>query len=155
HPEYRHVSADTALPAGEQRLTPIYPSTAGFTQISWRRLSEQALARLDGAPGPLLPDDCLPPALRLSLTEALRFLHRPPAGTDLAMLAEGRHPFQQRLVFEELLAHQLSLRRLRQRARRQQAPALHDGQQLAAALRARLPFALTDAQQRAVAEILA
>ncbi|TNF33142.1 MAG: ATP-dependent DNA helicase RecG [Gammaproteobacteria bacterium] len=152
HPEYRHTT--TAMLADDGRLTPIYPTTAGFTQQRWRMLTEQALARLDHGLGQSLPDALLPDALRVSLADALHFLHRPPRGVDLKQLAEGVHPFQQRLAFEELLSHNLSLRRLRARLQQHSAPAMKAPGQLSQQLLQRLPFTLTGAQQRAVHDIV-
>jgi ATP-dependent DNA helicase RecG len=80
-------------------------------------------------------------------------VHRPPADADIAALMLGRHPAQQRLAFEELLTHHLSLKRLRAQVRRHAAPALGGDGSQRAALRANLPFAMTQAQQRVVAEI--
>jgi ATP-dependent DNA helicase RecG len=124
HPECRRLDPDT--PPVSDRLTPIYPATAGLQQFTLRALAEQALAQLDA--GALLPE-LLPPALRAqlqlpSVAEAVQLLHRPPSDASLAELDGGRHPAQRRLAFEELLAHQLSLRRLRERMRRQAAPPL-------------------------------
>ncbi len=51
------------------------------------------------------------------LREALRYVHRPPREAQLDELAAGRHPAQRRLAFEELLAHQASLRLLKRAAR--------------------------------------
>jgi ATP-dependent DNA helicase RecG len=82
----------------------------------------------------------------------VRLLHQPPAETSVAELENGRHPARQRLAFEELLAHQISLRRLRERTRRQVAPPLA-GSSLSQRFLERLPFALTHAQQRVLAEI--
>ncbi|MGH8355222.1 MAG: OB-fold nucleic acid binding domain-containing protein, partial [Pseudomonas sp.] len=120
HPEYRALSGAEAIPV-EQCLTPIYPTTEGLTQQRLRQLSEQALARL----GPRSLPDWLPAELardyRLGpLDEAIRYLHRPPADADLEELAAGRHWAQQRLAFEELLTHQLSLQRLRESLRAQE-----------------------------------
>ena len=70
------------------------------------------------------------------------------------MLA-GRHPCQQRLAFEELLAHYLSLRSLRALAETEEAPELSDGSAEVDEFVASLPFNLTGAQQRVVDEILA
>ncbi|MCB0271330.1 MAG: DEAD/DEAH box helicase, partial [Calditrichaeota bacterium] len=86
--------------------------------------------------------------------EAVRLLHQPPADTAVAELESGRHPARRRLAFEELLAHQLSLRRLRESTRRQAAPPLAGGG-LSQRFVERLPFALTAAQQRVLAEIAA
>ena len=91
----------------------------------------------------------LPPLL-----ESLRLIHHPPPGTDLDALLERRTPACQRIVLEELVAQQLSLRRARQlRAGQRGQPLVNrDGE---AALLASLPFALTGAQRRVCDEIAA
>ncbi len=149
HPEWRRV--DEAAPV-EEHLTPIYPSTEGLHQLSLRKLAGQALERLDQVP------DWLPQGLRTELGlpglhAALELLHRPPPDVPWAALENGSHPAQRRLAFEELLAHQLSLRALRARVQRHRAPELPGDAALEAAFRARLPFALTGAQERVLAEL--
>ncbi|MEK8078421.1 ATP-dependent DNA helicase RecG [Pseudomonas sp. XK-1] len=153
HPEYRALSGSEPI-AVEQTLTPIYPTTEGLTQQRLRALSEQALARL----GPHSLPDWLPRELaddyQLSpLDQAIRYLHRPPPDADLEELAEGRHWAQHRLAFEELLTHQLSLQRLRESVRAQQAPALPLAKTLPQQYLANLGFTPTGAQQRVGAEI--
>lgn len=153
HPEYRALSGSEPI-AVEQTLTPIYPTTEGLTQQRLRQLSEQALARL----GPHSLPDWLPRELaddyQLSpLDQAIRYLHRPPPDADLEELAEGRHWAQHRLAFEELLTHQLSLQRLRESVRAQQAPALPLAKTLPQQYMANLGFTPTGAQQRVGAEI--
>jgi ATP-dependent DNA helicase RecG len=153
HPEYRALGDSTMVPV-EQSLTPIYPATEGLTQQRLRNLSQQALARLDRHSLP----DWLPAELareyRLGpLDEALRYLHRPPPGADLEELAAGRHWAQQRLAFEELLTHQLSLQRLRASVRSQQAAALQPPGRLAERFIAGLGFSPTAAQLRVAAEV--
>ena len=153
HPEYRALTGDEP-PAVEQTLTPIYPTTEGLTQQRLRQLSEQALARL----GPHSLPDWLPRELAREyelapLDQAIRYLHRPPPDADLEELAEGRHWAQHRLAFEELLTHQLSMQRLRESARAQQAPALPAAQRLPRQFLDNLGFAPTGAQQRVGAEI--
>ena len=153
HPEYRALTGDEP-PAVEQTLTPIYPTTEGLTQQRLRQLSEQALARL----GPRSLPDWLPRELAREyelapLDQAIRYLHRPPPDADLEELAEGRHWAQHRLAFEELLTHQLSMQRLRESARAQQAPALPAAQRLPRQFLDNLGFTPTGAQQRVGAEI--
>ena len=148
HPEFRVVQPDTPLP---QALTPVYPSTAALPQAYLRKAVASALAR---APlGELLPPEVLPPGLP-ALRDALMLLHHPAPGTPLATLEDHSHPAWQRLKFEELLAQQLSQAQAQAARSRLAAPALApapDG--LHARLGAALPFALTAAQQRVVAEI--
>ena len=156
HPEYQRLEEETA-PAVEECLTPVYPATEGVHQLTLRRLADQALQALEAPHEQVLPD-WLPPALLTGfpftgLAEAIRYVHRPPPEASVAQLLEGRHPAQQRLAFEELLAHHLSLRRLRHEARAQHAPVLKGDGALRAALLANLPFQLTAAQRRVGEEI--
>jgi ATP-dependent DNA helicase RecG len=152
HPEYRRMLSDAG--AAPDALTPIYPTTEGVQQGRLRALTDLALGVLaQGALTDFVPPGVLD-AFDLPLLEnALRFVHRPPPDADVAALLEGRHPAQRRLAFEELLAHQLSLRLLRQAADKDLAPALPQRSDLVDRCRARLPFALTGAQQRVWAEI--
>jgi ATP-dependent DNA helicase RecG len=152
HPEYRHIgSLSEPLP---QTLTPIYPVTEGLTQGRLRMLVDRALRALEqDRVAELLPADVLERLRLPSLRSALEFMHRPPVGTELAELTSGRHPGQRRLAFEELLAHQLSLMELRRRSRREPAMPLADPLGLEARLLASLPFELTGAQRRVLAEV--
>ncbi|MDN5924004.1 MAG: ATP-dependent DNA helicase RecG, partial [Xanthomonadales bacterium] len=154
HPQYEVLArADAPL---EQRLTPVYPSTEGLGQQRLRGLIDKALQRLPEASElELVPVDLLSPLQFTSLREALLRVHRPSADADLRALAEGRHPAQRRLAFEELLTQHLGLKLLRERVRSKHAPVLSGPGKLAQALRQQLAFALTDAQQRVIDEIMA
>jgi ATP-dependent DNA helicase RecG len=162
HPEYRLASAGAAANAAEiaaDYLTPIYPSTEGVTQGRLRLLVGLALDQARSGE----PQDLLPPALLAdardgqaqlpSLHEALAYVHRPPADAPVELLLAGRHPAQRRLAFEELLAHQLSLKLLRQRVQSDPGWSLKSNGVLKSRLLAALPFQLTAAQQRVLAEI--
>ena len=155
HPEYQRIEVDHLLEVAEH-LTPIYPTTEGVHQLTLRGLSDQALEWLARDPAALrewLPPELLQRFRLPDLAAALGYLHRPPPDAPQDQLLAGSHPAQQRLTFEELLAHQISLRELRERQRRSQAPRLVDGKQLRSQLLANLPFRLTVAQQRVAAEI--
>ena len=96
----------------------------------------------------------------LSLFEALTLIHTPPIHTDigqqtqrLIQLKERTHPACQRLIIEELTAHQLSMLYRRQQLHQHKAPKCDDSSPLAAKLLANLPFSLTGAQRRVVKEI--
>ena len=158
HPEYQHI--DTSKAANlEETLTPIYPTTEGITQIRMRDLCAQALMHLDRhGISELLPEKMkqqIGGALSYSLTDALRLIHSPPPGIELHRLATGKHPAQQRLAAEELIAHNLSLLKLRQKVQRQQAPILMENKAALNNFIEQLPFELTSAQQRVAAEIKA
>ncbi len=155
HPHYRIAPAE-ALPPLEAHLTPLYPSSEGLSQALWLRLSEQALEQLERDPAlapEWLPGELLQRHRLPDLHQALWQLHRPAPDQNPHALRDGRHPAQQRLALEELLAHRLSLRRFRQRARARPAFALAAPGELARRLCLRLPFELTPAQQRVSEEI--
>lgn len=96
----------------------------------------------------------------LSLFEALTLIHTPPMHTNimqqterLRQLKERSHPACQRLIIEELTAHQLSMLYRRQQLHQHKAPKCDKKSPLAGQLLANLPFNLTKAQQRVVRDI--
>jgi len=152
HPAFK--AAGGPLPTA---LTPVYPTSAQLPQAYLRKAVASGLARADLR-------DTLPPSTLASLQraarvtptlrEALEQLHHPGPAVPLAALEDRSHPAWQRLKAEELLAQQLSQALSRRERDALSAPALppRDGG-LADALQAALPFALTAAQARVVAEI--
>ncbi|MDP2005837.1 MAG: ATP-dependent DNA helicase RecG, partial [Rubrivivax sp.] len=150
HPEFRAVSADTPLP---QVLTPVYPSSAQLPQAYLRKAVVSGLAR---APlHELLPPGSVPAGLP-PLRDALQLLHHPPRDLGAEGLEDQAHPAWQRLKFDELLAQQLSQAQAQAVRATLAAPVLRAGPgSLAERLQAALPFTLTTAQQRVVAEITA
>lgn len=155
HPQYQRLAGDD-LAVVDERLSPIYPTTEGLGQKRLAGVIAKALALLP----PEAQLELIPTALceahgLTSLREALLYVHRPPPDAHLGQLTAGRHPAQQRLAFEELLTQHLSLKRMRAAVRRRHAPSLRGTGQLRERLLASLPFGLTGAQQRVVAEIAA
>ncbi|MDA3979626.1 ATP-dependent DNA helicase RecG [Gallibacterium sp. AGMB14963] len=151
HPEYRIVKHNEPL-LMEENLTPIYPSTEGLKQASWRKLTDQALALLAKKE----VQELLPAAFNPSgydLKTAIQFLHRPPAGTLAAVLEKGEHPAQTRLAFEELLAHNLAMRQSKQEAQQHFAKPLCYQTNIKQQFLQTLPFQPTNAQLRVVADI--
>ncbi len=156
HPEYRVIeAAQTQLI--EKNLTPIYPATEGVSQLMFRKLSEQALTLMEnnGLLHEILPDAVLQSLSFPSLKEALQLVHRPPLQTPLDSLKNGEHIAQKRLVFEELLAHRLSLLQLKKTFQVQQAMPLVTPAKLIQQFLATLPFTLTGAQKKVAEEISA
>lgn len=155
HPEYQRVIDDQPV-ALEDSLTAIYPTTEGVHQLTVRKLVSQALTFLgkDTVIDELLPEEVYLDDSGYTLSEALNFLHRPPPDVSLELVKSGRHPCQQRLAFEELVAHNLSLLRLRYSVQRHQAPDMLQPDEYTGQLLPRLGFHLTGAQQRVVEEIL-
>lgn len=149
HPEYKCLHGESN--AIQAHLTPVYPNSSQLPQNLWRRLIAQSLQQHS-------LDDFLPATLLThlgfpTLTEALTLIHQPPSTIDKTQLETRTHPAFQRLAFEELLAHHLSLRFLNQLIHQRSAPCLRNAEQLITQLLHQLPFQLTVAQQKAYTEI--
>lgn len=154
HPEYEYLDEDENHKAPEQTLTPIYPATEGISQQRVRKLITQAVEMIgEGALEELLPEDINASFAADSLAEALRFLHFPPPDCDQTLLMDGTHPCQQRLAFEELLAHFLTHQQIRIESDQYSAPIIAVKNQDLDALLSKLPFSPTPAQQRVFGEI--
>ena len=151
HPSYQRVAEGVPV---EGTLTPVYPVVEGVTQ---RRIASLIAEALNALPSDEALE-LLPASLRrrfklASLRDALRYVHRPPPDADVDALLDGRHPAQKRLAFEELVAHNVSLKRLRAALKREPGPRIAGAGKRRAKLLAALPFELTGAQRRALAEI--
>jgi len=155
HPEYQRIADGDEL-SMEESLTAIYPATEGVHQLTLRKLTDQALALInrDTVIEELLPAELYEDHSGYTLAQALQYLHRPPPDASLELMKSGLHPCQQRLAFEELLAHNISLQRLRRRIQRYAAPVMNKGKGLYEKLTRQLGFDLTGAQTRVIAEII-
>ncbi len=146
HPDYiLPVEKADEIPLSE----PVYPATQGLTSRQIRKLAQGALAL-----APELPEWQEPNWLAarrwVGWRAALEALHAPTNEADLT----PDTPVRQRLAYDELFAHQLALAR-RRRARQITPAARIMPGEASARLLAALPFALTRAQEQAVAEIRA
>lgn len=156
HPDYKRVQRAEQLLAPQ--LLAIYPSTDGLSQTTLRKAIDQALAQCLAPPNAL--HDWLPASVRQRfgfpcLETALQHIHHPPASHANAQ----PHPIAsiglKRLAFEELLAHHLALQQGKQAYQRWPAPRLPANADSHQRFTAQLPFTLTAAQQRVIADIQA
>ncbi|MDR3479168.1 MAG: ATP-dependent DNA helicase RecG [Burkholderiaceae bacterium] len=150
HPIYKVILEGAPLPTA---LTPIYPAGEGLPQAALRKLILEAMARIEW-------QDTLPEPLRAALglpafESSVRLLHNPPPAVDEGALGDRSHPAWVRMKFDELLAQQLSLKRAQTARRAKGAAALPHIGKLSQEFLASLPFQLTAAQQRVLAEIRA
>ncbi len=149
HPRYRIVAAGEPL---ARSLTPIYPTTAGLSQYALRKLVLEALDETQ-------LDDTLPQALRrhyglADFAASIQSLHRPAPDAPAAELGGRTGPEWRRVKFDELLAQQLSMRMAYRARRSRSAIALPSSGPLLKRFLGKLPFRLTRAQSRTMAEIL-
>ncbi|PFH10643.1 ATP-dependent DNA helicase RecG [Collimonas sp. PA-H2] len=148
HPNYKVVLEGAPLP---DVLTPVYPAGEGLSQVFLRKAIADAMQNIEWrdtlSPAQLAAQQLSP------FEDAVRLLHNPPPEVDEHALEDRSHPAWVRMKFDELLAQQLSLKRAQVARRAKNARALPLVGQLSAAFLATLPFTLTKAQQRVVAEI--
>ncbi|WP_459072218.1 OB-fold nucleic acid binding domain-containing protein, partial [Legionella pneumophila] len=154
HPEYQLIDQESDFHV-EETLTPIYPSTQGLTQTRLRQLvkialeqSEHELHQLEWMSEKQLQENNF-----YDLGEAIKLLHNPPPDISLSNLEAGEHPALKRLIFDELLAQQLSMQFARQSRSKLQAPAIFFDNAIHKRFIESLPFSLTNAQQRVFKEI--
>jgi len=159
HPTVRAVTADAPLPTS---LTPVYPASAGVSQLAIRKAVTQALRdpSLHESLAEFLPQklmaELLPSNDWPNLQSAITYLHQPPADADTQALLERTHSAWRRVQFEELLAQQISLKRAHAIRQERHAPSFKQAekaQSLEVGLLKALPFELTTAQTRVWDEI--
>jgi ATP-dependent DNA helicase RecG len=159
HPTVKALAADAPLPTS---LTPVYPASAGVSQLVIRKAVAQALRdpSLQESLAEFLPKklmaELLPSSDWPNLQSAITYLHQPPADANTQALLERTHPAWRRVQFEELLAQQISLKRAHAIRRDRHAPSFAKpikDKSLEADLLKALPFKLTAAQDRVWADI--
>ncbi len=145
HPDHV-VPVETAheIPAFE----PVYPLTAGVTQRVMAKAAQAALTRLPDLP------EWIDPVQKAQAgwpdwAGAVRAAHAPKAAQDLSPTT----PARERLAYDELMAHQMTLALARAKLRRARGRATVGTGALQAKVLEALPYALTGAQTRAIAEI--
>jgi len=155
HPQYR-VLPDHESVTLSDRLEPIYSTTKGLQQKRLQTIIERALTWakknqaqfkdvLEGMPGYT--------GSELSMLEMLLEVHRPRAETDKQAIFERNHPAQKHLIFDELLAHHLSIMKVRMRSDQRQGYKLEPNNRLVKPFLENLDFEMTNAQKKVLEEV--
>ena len=153
HPQFKVVAPDTPVP---DRLTPVYPTTAGLGQETLRKVIARAIVADASRTAETLPETLVRRLHLWKFEDAIRFLHAPPPrlGSLTQQALDARtHPAWTRLKFDELLAQQLSMKAHRKARASLRAPVLTGTGTLTRALLERVGFKLTRAQQKVWREI--
>jgi len=152
HPEYQVLQQQDAQI--EQSLTPVYPKTEGVHQTLLKKLSDQVLNKISqGQLIDWLPEQVMEKYQFPDLMNALLHVHRPHKNENVFALNQCKSKAQQRLLFEELLAHQLSLLQSRFEIKQTTAKALLVDEITHSTFVEQLPFNLTSAQEKVIDEI--
>jgi len=151
HPEYRLISkGQTNLL--EKTLSPIYPLTANIHQAQLKKWIDIALETLQKSD--LIDNfENLSKNSMPTLKQALNTLHHPQINENIDQIADFKHISQQRLIIEELCAHQLSLLKLKNERKHKISNIFELKTQLSDQLLNDLGFKLTNAQRRSIDEI--
>ena len=153
HPQFKVVEPGTPLP---DRLTPVYPTTAGLSQDTLRKVVARSLASGAALVTETLPEWLVARERLWKFADAVHYLHTPPPQLShlIQQALDARtHEAWTRLKFDELIAQQLSLKAHRKARAARRAPVLTGTGSLTDSLLARVPFQLTRAQQRVWREI--
>ena len=153
HPEITYLK-DSSNPRLSDRLTAIYPTTDGLQQKTFQKLNKQALVMLNHTNiKELMPINLLKQLNFPPLCDALKLLHQPPIGISLDDIYNGEHPLIQRLAFEELMANQLALKKLKQKHQNYRSFPITEDHNLYQRFANQLPFQLTSAQERVIDQV--
>ena len=151
--EMAHPKMRSPRPAEGDSLTPVYPSAGKLPQPRLRRLIAKALEAADLSE--TIPAEAFKGENSTTLADAFSQVHFPPADASREHLESRETPAWRRLRFDEMVAHQIVLRKMyRSRGAATAQPIRPPEGWDAEAMRA-LPFSLTAAQRRATDEILA
>ena len=152
HPKCHVVNEKAPLP---DSLTPVYPTTAGLSQVIIRKLVREVLidkAKIDNL-SETIPVKTLKQYRLNGFRDSIMLLHHPTPDVPAHLLEERTHPAWSRIKFDELLAQQLSMRLHYQQRYKNLAPTLLDKKELTKKLLKSLPFNLTTAQEKTFSEI--
>ncbi|MBT5408438.1 MAG: ATP-dependent DNA helicase RecG [Gammaproteobacteria bacterium] len=151
HPEYRIISQDQK-PLLESTLTPVYPLCAGVSQNKMKQWVNNAL---DVLKANVIDDyfEKITQSTMPSLKDSLFLLHHPNKNEDLSKIEAFTHISQQRLIIEELAAHQLSLLKIKEARKSKESKKISIKNALSNKLLSSLEFDLTSAQSRCIGQI--
>ena len=151
HPEYRIISQDQK-PLLESTLTPVYPLCAGVSQNKMKQWVNNALDVLKAS---VIDDyfEKITQSAMPSLKDSLFLLHHPNKDEDLSKIEAFKHISQQRLIIEELAAHQLSLLKIKEARKSKESKTFSIKSTLSNKLISSLEFDLTSAQSRCIRQI--
>ncbi|MBI2343119.1 MAG: ATP-dependent DNA helicase RecG [Deltaproteobacteria bacterium] len=153
HPEIE-VWDEERAPTSAARLVALYPATEGVTQRTLRRVMHNALAQYGAALATILPAALLHAHQLLPRAAAVQIVHDPPPETDLEALQARRSAAHRTLIFEEVFLLELGLAVRRAMTARELGIAFAHDHGAVVRLRAALPFALTEAQDRVVCDVI-
>lgn len=154
HPEYE-IFHPTKIAPLTPYLTPIYHTVKGVSQKWLQKNIKLVLTEFmqSNQQDPLLAH--IGQENLLDFKQAIKLIHQPTPDIDCQSLSERRHPAYYRLIIEELLTHRFALSKIKQETAQKQSIAFKLKSSTLEDFKNSLPFSLTSAQQKVLAEIQA
>ena len=155
HPEC--LFYDKIKPPIDEFLTPVYPLTEGLYQHSLRNFIKQSLGFLKSGKillPELLPEKVLKKYNLVDINSALSNIHNPRKNISHEELIDSRNQNKKRLVFEELLAHQLVFKQIRAFNEKLTSFPLDKNIEPIKKLISKLPFSPTNSQMNVMEKII-
>ena len=154
HPEYSVFHYEPPART-DNSLTPIYRLTEGISQLLMRSMIQSALKLCADCPvTDLIPQEVRKNLQLSDLGSALEYVHAPPVDDIDNDLDEVDSPALQRLIFEELLSHQVARRQQKQLRQKTPATAMQPQGDLSRRLKGSLSFEPTQSQRKVIHEII-
>ena len=156
HPECEFIDQNN-IKKLEENLTPVYPITEGLQQHRIRNFIKQSLEMLKSEKiffPEILPKKILEKYKLVDINTALLNIHCPHKNESHDELINSENINKRRLIFEELLAHQLIFKRIKALNKRLISFKLDDNKKPIEKLIKKLPFEPTGAQLNVIKEII-
>lgn len=156
HPEYQFFDKKYP-PELDDYFTPVYPLTDGLHQSSLRNFIKQSLALLKSKEilfPEILSKEILKKYNLVDINSAIYNIHMPNKKISYESLVNSENKNKKRLVFEELLAHQLVFKRIRVFNKTLSSFQLNDNDKPIKKLIGNLPFEPTKSQLEVMKEII-
>jgi ATP-dependent DNA helicase RecG len=152
HPEIARTNP--ANPTNRFGFYPVYPAVPGVSDQVVRSAVKEALERFGDQLVDALPEEIAGRLQLPSLSDAIRWVHTPPEGSDTGMLNQHQTPHHRRLTFDRFFHFMLNVLKRKQVRGQRRGPGFPVPEDLLAQVGESLPFQLTDDQERALREIL-
>lgn len=153
HPETERIERGEDELESFRRILPVYPLTEGLGQKVMRGIMERVVAGFADAVADGIPADIAGKRGLISITDAVRAVHFPPNDSDFANLTEKRSEGHRRLVYDEFFFLEMGIAMRRHGLEVENGVALNWKGELKSGLLRTLPFDLTSAQKRVIADI--
>lgn len=160
HPDVEWLSDGTSVqellaadPVNFGKIVPVYPLTEGLSQKVMRRVMKEVVDQFVPYIRELIPLPLLSPLKLPTLKNSLQIVHLPPVEMKLEELNEGRTPYHRALAFDEFFFWEVGLALKKRGVMLEEGISFQVNHRYTRQLAKLLPFDLTGAQRRVLAEI--